>query len=155
MAAPMPDPGRVLRAIEIYLGLAYPGGTIPITVQSLMSTLRAWGGEFFRAPVFATDPPSRPTRYSLRLGNHFYPHAKLVFQQSPNQETFLFRVDTHDRHCCPPPTSPEYSAYSELMRQNQQMAESIEAAWAADGLPTFRTYLAEDLALRQAQAATK
>ncbi len=150
MAAAKPDSSRVMRAIEIYLKLAYGDQTPPVTVRSLVSTLRSWGGIFFEAPVFATDSHEPPTRYSIRLGNGFYPHMKLVFQLSPDDEQFLFRVDTHDKHCCPPGSAPEYTAFCELMEKNQRQAEEIESAWAEAGIPTFKTYLREDLAKRKA-----
>ena len=149
MAAAKPDAARVMRAIEIYLELAYAEQTPPVTVRSLVSTLKAWGGDFFEAPVFATDAHEPPTRYSIRLGNPFYPHMKMVFQLSPDDQQFLFRVDTHDKHCCPPSTTPEYTAFCELMERNQRQAEEIESAWAEAGVPTFKTYLREDLARRQ------
>jgi len=150
MAAAKPDSSQVSRAIEIYLAHAYGEATPPVTVRSLVSTLRSWGGNFFEAPVFATDSHDPPTRYSIRLGNVYYPHMKLVFQLSPDDQQFLFRVDTHDKHCCPPGSAPEYNAFCDLMEKNQRQAEEIESAWAEAGLPTFKTYLREDLAKRQA-----
>jgi hypothetical protein len=150
MAAAKPDSAQVMRAIDIYMQIAYEEQTPPVTVRSLVSTLRAWGGNFFDAPVFATDSHDPPTRYSVRLGNPFYPHMKLVFQLSPNDQQFLFRVDTHDKHCCPPASTPDYTAFCDLMDRNQRQAEAIESAWAEAGLPTFKTYLREDLAKRQA-----
>jgi hypothetical protein len=39
------------------------------------------------------------------------------------------------------------------MEANQGVAQAIEAAWATEHLPTFKTFLKEDLALRQAAAA--
>src|SRR5262245_46064910 len=108
MPAPLPEPTRVTQAIETYLRFAYADDPPPVTVRSLISTLRSWAGNFFDAPVFAKDAHTPPTRYTLRLGNRFYPHMKLVFQLSPNDEMFLFKADTHDRHCCPPSSAPEY-----------------------------------------------
>jgi hypothetical protein len=150
MAAAKPDSTQVMSAIEIYLKLAYPDHPPPVTVRSLVSTLKSWGGNFFEAPVFATDAHEPPTRSSMRLGNGFYPHMKLVFQLSPNDEQFLFRVDTHDKHCCPPSSAPEYTAFCDLMERNQRQAEEIESAWAEAGIATFKTYLREDLAKRKA-----
>jgi hypothetical protein len=37
-----------------------------------------------------------------------------------------------------------------MMEQNLELATKIEAALAAQGLPTFKTYLQQDLARRQA-----
>jgi hypothetical protein len=39
----------------------------------------------------------------------------------------------------------------QLMDQNHRMAQEIETAWAEASLPTFKTYLRDDLARRQAK----
>ena len=147
--AAKPDQAQVLKAIDVYMPLAYGSDTPPVTVRSLIATLNGFAGDFFSAPVFAKDPHVPPTRYSLRLGNSFYPHMKLVFQLSPNDEVFLFKADTHDKHCCPPERSAEHAAFMELMGKNQKLSERIEAAWGESGLPTFKTYLRDDLARRK------
>jgi hypothetical protein len=38
------------------------------------------------------------------------------------------------------------------MEKNQKVVESVERAWAEGGVPTFKTYLREDLARRRAEA---
>jgi hypothetical protein len=38
------------------------------------------------------------------------------------------------------------------MEQNQRVSEKIENTWAEQGLPTFKTYLREDLARRKSAA---
>src|SRR5438874_12853441 len=104
--ADKPDAGQILRALEIYLDHAY-GPSLPVTVRSQMAILRAWKGEVLDAPVFAPDAHRPPTRYTMRLGNRGYPHMKVVIELAPDDSRFLFRVDAHDRHVCPPPGSAE------------------------------------------------
>ena len=154
MTPALPDPSQTLKAIDFYLQLAYPAEP-SVTVRKLLDGLRMWSGGFYDAPAFARDDKSGgPTRYSLRLGNQHYPHMKLVLEPAPDGAQYLFKADTHDRHVCPPPGSREHEAFAALMRRNQSIAEQVEAAWAADGLPTFKTYLQQDLARRAAAAAT-
>ena len=148
MAAAEPAPEQIRKAIEMFLDIAYEGATPPLVVQSQLATLNAWKGAFLAAPVFA----KLPGRYSMRLGNKYYPHMKLVMEPSPDQKQWLFRADTHDRHCCPPPDAPEYGEFCKLMERNQRVSEKIETAWADQGLPTFKTYLREDLARRKSEA---
>src|SRR5581483_8657463 len=114
MAATPPESADVLRAMEIYLQQAYDG-KIPVTVRSQQQVLEHWGGSFYSAPIFAKDAHSPPTRYALRLGNRDYPHMKLAIELAPDDKSFLFRVDTHDRHVCPPEKSPEYAQFCRLM----------------------------------------
>jgi hypothetical protein len=148
MAAEKPDPSVVRQAIDTYLRLAYDGQPPPVNVRSQLAILESWGGDFWTAPVFVTDTQKPPTRYNMRLGNKHYPHMKLVVQLSPNEDQWLFRADAHDRHCCPPANSPEYQDFCSLMERNQKVVEQVEAAWAAQGLPTFKTYLRQDLERR-------
>ena len=138
---------EVWRAIEIYLSLAYSSAP-PSAVKAKLETLRSVSPEdFYQSPVFERDSGSNQ-KLSLRLGNRFYPHMKLTIERSPDKLGYLFRADTHDRHACPQPGSRDYAAFTQLMENNQNIAQSIEQAWAEQHLPTFKTYLREDLARR-------
>src|SRR4051812_43054971 len=154
MAADLPHPRDVWRAIDVYLRCAYENAPPPKPVQNRLASLRAAGenGDFYRCEAFESDSNQEPKKYSLRLGNHFYPHMKLSIDERPDQGGFLFRADTHDRHICPATASKDHGAFRELMEKNQQVAQSIETAWQDGGLPTFKTYLKQDLARRQQSA---
>ena len=147
-----PNPDDVLKAVDTYIKVAYEDAAPPLTVQSQLAVLRSWKGPFFRSPVIASDGGQPPKRYSIRLGNRHYPHMKLRIEPSPDASRYLFRADSHDRHVCPPPTSPEYEAFRDLMEKNQKVVEAVERAWGDGGVPTFKTYLREDLARRRAEA---
>jgi hypothetical protein len=149
--APKPDAALVQQAIDIYLSAAYPGGP-PMTVRSMVATLRGYAGDFFKAPTFVKDDPKSPKKYTLRLGNQHYPHMKLVYELGPDGSTFLFRADSHDAHCCPPAGTPEHDAFRALMTANQQVVTAVENGWAAAKLPTFKTFLKMDLERRRAAA---
>jgi hypothetical protein len=152
MVVDLPHPKQVWNAIEAYLRCAYESTSPPPAVQKRLETLRAAGenGGFFASGVFERDSSSK--KYSLRLGNRFYPHMKLSIDERPDQRGFFFRADTHDRHICPQPASKEFAAFRELMEKNQEVAQSIESAWQDGGLPTFKTFLKQDLARRQQSA---
>jgi len=152
MPAAPPPPSQVWQAIETYLKLAYDGAP-PLEVRSRLDALREARDvkSFYESPIFQRDLHTPPTRYTLRLGNRWYPHMKLSLDLSPDDKEFLLRADTHDRHVCPAPKSPDYAAYCEMMEKNQGLAEAIDAAWAQQGLRTFKTYLREDLARRTAK----
>ena len=144
----------VWKAIETYLALAYLHPP-PAQVRAKLDSLRLLTDEHFYAhAAFERDQPITPTRLSLRLGNSFYPHMKLTIERAPDQQGYLFRADTHDRHCCPAVGSREYEAFCELMDKNQKMAQAIETAWAEQHLPTFKTFLRDDLARRIATKLT-
>jgi len=142
-----PDSATVFKAIDTYIDVAYDANP-PIAVKSMLATLRGWGGKFYACPVFVRDANSPPNRYSIRLGNKQYPHMKLAIERAPDGHSFLFRADTHDRHVCPPEGAVEHDAFVTLMEKNQQIAQAVDAAWGDLGLPTFKTWLREDLARR-------
>jgi hypothetical protein len=150
----LPGAQQVWTAIDLYLRCAYGPAPVPKTVSARLDALRAAGenGQFFQSGVFERVPKDEPTRYTLRLGNRFYPHMKLSIDQRPDRRGYLFRADTHDRHACPSPASKEHAVFCELMDTNQKLAQQIEAAWGEGGVPTFKTYLKEDLARRQQSA---
>jgi hypothetical protein len=151
----LPDRQQVLEAVRVYLDTAYQDPP-PAAVLARVNRLRHLApDEFYQSSLFETDHHRPPTRYSLRLGNRFYPHMKLTIDRRPDQGGYLFRADTHDRHCCPPPASPEYRSFCALMEQNQKLAEAVERAWAEHGLPTFKAWLRDDLKHRKAQARNK
>jgi len=147
---PLPNADEVLRAIDIYLQQAYPAG-LPATARARVEMVNACEpAEILKCREFVAEPREGGPRYLLRLGNRLYPHMKLAIEPSPAGDRYLYRADTHDRHICPKPDSPEYAAFAKLMEHNQKLAEAIDAAWAAAGVPTFKTYLREDLQRRKA-----
>jgi hypothetical protein len=148
MSAEAPDPAEIKKAIDIYIKVAY-GNEPPFVVRSQLAMLDHWGGQFMRCPVFAASPETPPARYMVRLGNPSYPHMKLAIEMAPGSERFVYRVDTHDRHICPAPSSPDYATFCAMMERNQKIAESIEGAWEQAGLQTFKAELREDLRRRQ------
>jgi hypothetical protein len=147
-----PDPAVVRRAIQTYMRVAYAGVEPPVIVRSMLATIETFAGDFFKTPTFVKDDPKSPKKYTLRLGNRHYPHMKLVYELGPDGRSWLLRADAHDAHCCPPQGTPEHDAFRQLMTQNQEIVSAIEKAWAAEALPTFKTFLQVDLARRQQQA---
>ena len=146
-----PKPEEVWKAIDVYMADAYGGQQPSPTVRSLIALLKAWVGPLLNAPPFVKTGDAERPRYSLRLGNHAYPHMKLVVEPAPTDGRYLFKADTHDRHVCPPQDSPEFADFRKLMEENQRLSERIEKDWAEVGLPTFKGLLREDLARRQQQ----
>jgi hypothetical protein len=154
MTGSFPSPSVVWQAIEIYMSRAYEGPLPqPIQVRARLEGLRQQPAEkFYECPVLERDIHVPPTSYGLRLGNRKYPHMKLAVQAASDDARFFFKADTHDRHCCPAPSSPEYKEFLALMESNEALAKQIESDWSAAGLPTFREFLRDDLARRQAAA---
>ena len=148
-----PDREELLRAAEIYIAHAYSGPAPDWVNRRLRSLAQQEQGALYESAEFE-HPASAATRYSLRLGNHFYPHMKLVIDRTPDGRSYMYRADTHDRHCCPPAQSSEFRIFSELMERNQNLARDIEQACESAGLPTFKNYLRNDLAKRQTPGET-
>jgi hypothetical protein len=134
-----PTRAEVLRAVEIYLSIAYPDEP-PSAVRARLDTLRSVPEEeFYQSAVLEHDlRVARPSRYSLRLGNPSYPHMRMIIERSPDGRGHVFRADTHDRHCAPAPKSRDYTPFCRLMERNEELSQRIEAAWEAMGIPTSR-----------------
>jgi hypothetical protein len=146
-----PPPAEFWCAIDVYLRIAYGHGKISSGAQKRLETLRATdSNELYQSPVFERDDPAAPKRLALRLGNPSYPHMKMMVEAKPTGKGYLYRVDTHDRHCRPAPESREYQLFCQLTENNQKLADAIESAWAREHLPTFKEFLREDLAARGA-----
>jgi hypothetical protein len=154
MSAPIPERSVLWRAIEVYLSHAYPAAP-PASVQARVEQLRATaaGESILQSPIFERSPAGEPRKFTLRLGNRFYPHMKLSVDCRPDKMGYLFRVDTHDRHLTLPAGSPERAQFQRLMEENQKLATKIESAWDDAGVPTFKSYLKQDLERRRHHAA--
>jgi hypothetical protein len=163
MAWQKPEPAVVWRAVTTYLTVCYGGtpgpngvpASTPSAIKARLDSLRhAPATEFYASPVFERDAStstnaSAPAKFSLRLGNRHYPHMKRVIERSPDGRGHLLRADTHDAHVRPAPGSRDYAVFIQLMELNRQVADQIEAAWEELGIPTFKSFLREDLARRK------
>jgi len=141
----------LLKAIEIYLAAAYASTAAPKPVQARVSALtNAPDDQLYQQKEFETDPAQPQARYALRLGNRHYPHMKLIIEPTPTGTGYLFRADTHDQHVRPQPGTRDAELFSQMLIQNRNIAEEIESAWETAGLPTFKSFLRQDLAQRAA-----
>ena len=153
MAWETPNPALVWKPIEIYLSNAYERPPSLAVRQRLDQLRGSTEDAFFACNAFEATPREAPNRLDLRLGNRCYPHMKMVIERAPDGRRCLFRADTHDRHIQPAPGSREYDAFRQLREQNQSIAWKIESAWERQGVPTFKSYLREDLERRRREAS--
>ena len=151
MSGNKPDAALVQRAIDVYVRTAYPDGP-PVAVRSMLATERSWAGHLTDAPVFIKDDREEHDEVQHAARERVVPaHEARDRARAGRQQGFLFRADAHDAHCCPPAGTPEHDAFRQLMTKNQEVITAVEKAWAAEGVPTMKTYLQADLARRQKQ----
>jgi hypothetical protein len=135
------------RAVDVYLNLAYPDGSIPEAVQRrLLWRADCEAEELLKGAPFERvgKAPGRATPiYALRLGNHRYPHMKLQIQPWPNDAGFMLSVNTHDQVSGFELSGLDVQAFRNLQSENQRIKEAIERAWDEGGLPTFLRYLSD------------
>ena len=150
MTAELPQPAVMFQAIDIYLHHAYAPGLPPKAVQARVEQLRRTDPqEMFTCPVLEHDrKDATPSRLLIRLGNRLYPHMKLSVEPRPDRRGYLFRADSHDRHVRPPEGSRDAELFRRIVEHNAALSQTIEQAWGQAGIPTFRTFLKEDLAKR-------
>jgi CheY-like chemotaxis protein len=134
------------RAIDIYLGCAYPGSLPPYSVRARSAfdenepLENVLASEHFE--VVRSSNGSGATRYLLRLGNDRYPHMRLGLAScAGDEEDFVFVVDTHDRHFRVDPNMPGGREFRELQLYNDQVKQEIERGWERENVPTQRKVL--------------
>jgi signal transduction histidine kinase len=149
----LPEPRMVIKAVDLYLRLAYPAGP-PRNILSLVGTLQDGAVDFYANSNFIRNIDPTHVSYYLRLGNVRYPHAKLLIEPWLKELVYVFRVDSHDKHVMVPKDHPEFQALGELRKFNQHLAEEIELAWRAAGVPTLSECF-EKKAAAMSQAASK
>jgi CheY-like chemotaxis protein len=129
---------QVRLAAEIYLRHAYPAAA-----RWRAPALDLSGGETARdlLPRFEDESEEsggrRVCRYVLRLGNSRYPHMKLVLEESILTDEYAFCVDTHDNLSISA-DAPDYARWNAVRDHNRLLADVIENAWEAEGVPTLR-----------------
>jgi hypothetical protein len=152
-------PAHILqKAIALYLERAYPapGGGVPAGVAARAEGVNRISGEAeVPLEMLERDAANSVPSYALRLGQPKYPHMKLVVDPAPPVAVgavgadYMLRVDAHDRHLHAAPGSPDAAWLTAVRMSNKELGEAIEAAWAAAGLPTFKSYLKQQLAARK------
>ena len=150
-------PARILyQAMELYLGVVYPGG-VPVAVRERVSGVgRIPEGSMVPGEMLEPNTGQVAGGLAVRLGQPLYPHMKLAIDPVPGEgagckgQDFLLRVDAHDRHLHAPAGSPDEVWLKQVRESNRVIGEKVEAAWAAAGLPTFKEYLRGQLAKRKA-----
>ena len=134
-------------AVDTYLKVAYPSGTIPEIVRRRLVWSNGSDSEsLLGRPPFerAGKMPGHQTPiYALRLGNHSYPHMKLQIQPWENEAGFMLSVNTHDQVAGLDVGAADAQAFRDLQAENQRLKEAIEQAWDDLRLPTFLRYLRE------------
>jgi CheY-like chemotaxis protein len=129
---------QVRLAAEVYLRHAYPD-----QARWRAPAVDLTGGDTARDLLSRFDDESeesggrRVCRYVLRLGNSRYPHMKLVLEESILNEEYAFCVDTHDNLSISA-DAPDYARWNAVRDHNRILAEEIEKAWEAEGVPTLR-----------------
>lgn len=137
------------RAAMIYLKLAYPSGKWPEAIQRRLNWPEGVAPQelLSKAPFERAGkvPGTEAPIFALRLGNDRYPHMKLQIQPWPNEAGLMLSVNTHDQIAGLDLGLADAQGFKQLQTHNQELKESIEQAWEAEGLPTFLQYLRDYL----------
>ena len=127
----------VRRAVEIYLGEAYPGSS---RWRAPKFDLAGGKSATDLVPRFGDETEKQEGRevhrYVLRLGNSRYPHMKLVLEESILQNEYAFMVDTHD-DLKVSADAPDYERWNQVRAHNRSLAELIEQRWRVEEVPTI------------------
>ena len=125
----------VKHAAAIYLKHAYPDGA-PEPPMKMVEAIQAFADE--SAMLAWREFEKEDQRYAIRLGNHKYPHMKMIFLAEKDHPSFY--VDAHDNHFDLPPGVPGYEKLLAIRTQNKALKKVIEKDWAGDKIPIFGTH---------------
>jgi CheY-like chemotaxis protein len=131
-------PAHVRRAIELYMELAWPQGSVGREAPILAELGRARTLEelLSKFEQLSAHEQEGSRSYLLRLGNLRYPFMKFAVQEYLVDGEFFFAVDTHD-NLDVRANAPDFALWQELKLYNRAMKECIEGSWREAGLPTF------------------
>ena len=140
MNLPGIDVSTIERAIALYCSLAWPG-------KASSELKRVFWNENLStdqvlAQIHGESADSRLKRFTLRLGNQFYPHMKVVLQDFLLPNYFSFSVDTHDDHFDVGPECGGYDAWLAIKQRNADLKQEVEDSWAREGIPTLADVVA-------------
>ncbi len=110
-------------ALRIFLEEAYRGKKVPESVSTLADSLSRVTSFEDLVEVQGVETPADGV-VSVRLGNHVYPHMKLVIRK--DRERFYFGVDTHDGPNRIPPSLPGYEQFQVIMKENDRIKHSVQ-----------------------------
>ena len=140
----LPTTDEIRRAVEIYLGHAYPSG-VPEHTGRFLPDKDSLPGEWLMTDIsereIRKDAPSVVTSFALRVGNERYPNMKVRISMPPNGSEYLFCVDSHDGFLHAPRSSADYKLLEEMKAFNASVAQATLCDWGAAGLPTERNYM--------------
>ncbi len=129
-------PAHVRRSLQIYLGRAFPAGSLarPRIDWAELARVDQLPDLFARFERVQGGGGGLE-RYALRLGNSRYPFMKFVVQEHLVNGEYFFSVDTHDNLEIRS-DSPDFGEWERLKEFNRELKLEIEREWDAAGLPT-------------------
>ena len=141
----LPTPSQIGRAVRLYLNHAYAPDQTPEAVRHLIPPEGFEPGLWFAGDSVERTPQDVPLEqvrsFAMRLGNSRYQHMKLRISRPPNQDEFIFTVDSHDAFLHAPAGSADHEVLEAMKKHNAAVAAAVVAAWDAAKLPTEHRYL--------------
>ncbi|NOZ14019.1 MAG: response regulator [Acidobacteria bacterium] len=115
------------KALAVFLDEAYKGTEIPEPVRALSDKISGLNNFSELLAIPDLESPADGV-VAIRLGNHLYPHMKLVVRKEGGQ--LCFAVDTHDGPDRIPPSLPGYERFREVIRENARIRDAIHSRLA-------------------------
>lgn len=111
------------KALNIFLDEAYSGQVPPEPIRKLADSVSNVKNFPELVSVDGVESPAINV-VSVRLGNRFYPHMKLVIRKEG--DGFHFAVDSHDGPDRIPPSLPGYERFRKIIQENEQIRETVQ-----------------------------
>ena len=117
------------KALNIFLDEAYGGQVPPEAIRKLADSVSSVKDFPELVSMDGVEAPAISVA-SVRLGNRFYPHMKLVIRKEG--EGLYFAVDSHDGPDRIPPTLPGYERFRKIIQENERIRETVQRRWAGE-----------------------
>ncbi len=140
-----PSASQIHQAVSLYLKHAYEGNP-PESIADILPPegefdVSAW----IMGEMVERDPAAAPLDIirsaAFRFGNTYYPNMKFRISRPPNEQMFIFTVDSHDAVLAAKPGSADYAMLEELKAHNAKLADAIVSEWDKVSLPTERNFM--------------
>lgn len=138
-----------MKAIDIYLGIAYPNGIDKncFCYKNIKALQEAKNIDdifsIFEEKKLQSGEDVERKKYLVRLGAEKYPFMKLVLQETVIPDDFGFLVDRHTEYLALSSESRSFGDEKKVKEYTREFKHKIEEEYEKNGVPSYRGIVRE------------
>ncbi|HPC38066.1 MAG TPA: response regulator [Exilispira sp.] len=133
----------LLKAIEIYMKMAYPDNNIPQNIKSKLESIYNSKNIEEALNLFKYEEFNGSPSYKLQLGSSRYPFLKLVYEKATFSNEYGFYIDRHSEYIAVDSSSPDFSKELEIKNYTSELKFNLENEFEKQNIPTYRRLVKE------------